>query len=361
MTVELPWKTALEAVPLAPAAPPLRVAIVIPCYRVAGSIENVVTAIGPEAWRIYCVDDCSPDETAAAIARAAAADPRVRLVSRAANGGVGAAVVDGIRAALADEAQAIVKIDGDGQMNPAFVRHFVEPIAAGEADYVKGNRFYSLDAVARMPRRRLIGNAGLSFFAKLSSGYWDLFDPTNGYVAIHADVARLLPLDKLHPRYFFESDLLFRLATVRARIVELPIETVYEDETSHLNEWHCLMVFPLLHARNFAKRIFYNYVLRNFSVASLSLFAGLALTAFGLFFGAAEWARGLATGRTASAGTVMLSGLPLLVGVQLLLSFLAHDVALTPSAAIHRRLASRRLLSSSGSPVPQKDLPCSPS
>ncbi|MBV9931186.1 MAG: glycosyltransferase family 2 protein [Alphaproteobacteria bacterium] len=361
MSIELPWTEALEAIPVAASAASLRVAVVIPCYRVAASIERVVAAIGPEAWRIYCVDDASGGDTPAALARAVAADRRVRVVTRATNGGVGAAVVDGIRAALADDAQVIVKVDGDGQMNPAFVADFVAPIAAGEADYVKGNRFYSLDAVARMPRGRLVGNAGLSFFAKLSTGYWDLFDPANGYVAIHADVARLLPLDKLHPRYFFESDLLFRLATLRARIVELPLETVYADETSHLSEWHCLMVFPLLHARNFAKRILYNYLLRNFSVASLSLFAGLGLAAFGIAFGAAAWAHGLATGQPATAGTVMLSALPLLLGVQLLLSFLAHDVALTPTAAIHNRLASRRPLTSRRALSESKESPCSPS
>lgn len=180
-----------------------RVAAVVPCYRVEASIAKVIGAMGAEVWRIYCVDDASPDGTARAIIEVAKLDERVRLVSRSANGGVGAAVIDGLRAAIADEADIIVKVDGDGQMNPAFIADFIRPIWSGEADYVKGNRFFSLDTVAQMPALRLVGNAGLSFLAKLSSGYWDLFDPTNGYVAIHADVARLLPLDRLHKRYFF--------------------------------------------------------------------------------------------------------------------------------------------------------------
>lgn len=322
-----------------------RIAVVIPCYRVSASINKVIAAIGDEVWRIYCIDDASPDSTVDAISVAAESDPRVRLIRRTKNGGVGAAVIDGMQAALADEATVIVKVDGDGQMNPTFISDFVAPIFNGEADYVKGNRFYSLDDVVHMPPLRLVGNAGLSFFSKLSTGYWDLFDPTNGYVAIHAEVARLIPFDRLHGRYFFESDLLFRLATLRARVIELPIETVYDDEASHLSEWRCLLSFPFLHFRNFLKRLFYDYILRNFSAASLNLIAGVVALSFSVVYGTSHWLRSLHTGEVATAGTVMLSALPFLVGVQLLLSFLAQDVALIPKTAIHRRLSSKRVLS----------------
>jgi dolichol-phosphate mannosyltransferase len=345
MTIQGPWQPQPPTKQPAETLEQARVAVVIPCYRVAASIGRVLAEVGPEVWRIYCVDDASPDETSEAISTAARADPRVRLVRRAENGGVGAAVLDGFQAALADGATVMVKVDGDGQMNPTFVPDFVAPILAGEADYVKGNRFYSLQGVARMPTVRLIGNAGLSFFAKLSTGYWDVFDPTNGYVAIHAEVARLLPFDRIHRRYFFESDLLFRLATLRARVVELPIETVYRDETSHLSEMRSLLTFPFLHWRNFLKRLFYNYILRNFSMASINLIAGLCAMVFGTVYGAIHWLHSLRTGEVASAGTVMLSALPLLIGVQLLLNFLSHDIALIPKTAIHRRLSSKRVLS----------------
>lgn len=341
MTFQESWAAELARVSV---ADPARVAVVIPCYRASASLPAVVSAIGPEVWRIYCVDDASRDLTVEAIEAVAARDPRVHMIRRSENGGVGAAVVDGIRAALADDATIIVKIDSDGQMNPAFIPDFVAPIASGEADYVKGNRFFALERVVKMPPLRMAGNAGLSFLTKLSTGYWDVFDPTNGYIAIHASVARLLPLERLHTRYFFESDLLFRLATLRARVVELPIETVYGSEESHLSEMRCLATFPFLHARNFLKRLFYNYLLRNFSTASLSMIAGLVLLAFGGIFGGLHWLDSLRTGQPATAGTVMLSALPLLVGIQLLLNFLSQDVALTPSTAIHRRLAIKRVL-----------------
>lgn len=324
----------------------VRIAVIIPCYCAAGTVAAVVSSIPDEVWRIYCVDDASPDDTIAAIEAVAADDARVRLVRRTTNGGVGAAVVDGMQAAIADNASVIVKIDSDGQMNPAFIPNFVAPIVAGEADFVKGNRFFVLERVRRMPPLRIFGNAGLSFISKLSTGYWDMFDPTNGYIAIQADIARLLPLEKLHRRYFFESDLLFRLSTLRARVIELPLEAIYGNETSHLNELRCLATFPFLHGRNFAKRIFYNYFLRNFSAASISLVAGLLLFAFGALFGVTHLIDSIRTGHVATAGTVMFSALPLLVGIQFLLNFLSQDVALTPTTAIHRRLATRQVLGS---------------
>jgi glycosyltransferase involved in cell wall biosynthesis len=344
MTFHGSWEAEFGESVRAARAETTRVAVVVPCYRAATSLASVIAEIGSEVWRIYCVDDASPDATIQAIEAVASLDPRVRLVRRTENGGVGAAVIDGMRAALADGATVIVKIDSDGQMNPAFVPEFVAPIVSGEADYVKGNRFLPLDQVVRRPALRLAGYAGLTFLTKMSTGYWDVFDPTNGYVAIHASVARLLPFDRLHRRYFFESDLLFRLATLRARVVELPIETVYSDEQSHLSELRCLTTFPFLHGRNFLKRLVYNYLLRNFSAASLSLIGGVVLLAFGGIFGGLHWLDSLRTGQPATPGTVMLSALPLLIGIQLLLNFLSHDVALTPSTAIHRRLEFKRVL-----------------
>jgi glycosyltransferase involved in cell wall biosynthesis len=322
------------------------VAVIIPCYRSGASIGGVVAAIPEDVGAIICVNDASPDDLGEVLEGIAASDRRVRVVTHAENGGVGAATITGYRAALETSARVLVKIDSDGQMNPIFIPNLVAPILAGEADYAKGNRFFDVDSVRAMPTIRLLGNAGLSFLTKLSSGYWNLFDPTNGYTALHADVARALPLDKIHPRYFFESDILFRLNTLRARIAELPMETVYGDETSHLSEMNAAVTFPLLHVRNTYKRIIYNYFLRGFSSASLSLATGLVFCLFGLLYGLVAWAESSATGVPATTGTVMLSVVPLLVGFQLLLSFLQYDVAMTPDRPIHANLAPLRMLQS---------------
>jgi len=312
-----------------------RIAVVIPCFQVAQTIRSVLSEIGDEVAKIYCVDDGSTDDTASLINDFARRDPRVCLVRRKTNGGVGAATMDGYRAALADGATIIVKLDGDGQMPGSMIPGLIGPLLDGDADYVKGNRFYTLELVRRMPRLRLWGNAGLSFLTKLSTGYWQLFDPNNGFTAIHANVASALPLAKIHSRYFFEADMLFRLNTLRARVVEMPMPAQYENEQSHLNVLHAFLTFPLLHARNVGKRILYNYFLRNFSIASLNLIVGAVLIVAGATFGAVKWIQSYRQGIPATAGTVMLSGLPVLVGVQLVLSFLAYDMAMLPDRPVH--------------------------
>jgi dolichol-phosphate mannosyltransferase len=314
-----------------------KLAVVIPCYRVRDHVDAVLMRIGPEVWRIYCVDDGCPEQSRISIQQRAALDPRVRLLVRERNGGVGAAVVTGYKQALADGAEVIIKLDGDGQMDPARILELVEPLVRGEADYVKGNRFFHLEGLKTMPAARLIGNAGLSLLSKMSTGYWNLFDPTNGYTAIQASVARRLPLDKLSPRYFFESDMLFRLNTLRAVVSEVPMEARYADERSSLSLLRALVQFPLYHARSCLKRIFYNYFLRGFSLASINLVVGVALLVFGVVFGTIEWVLSAERNVPASAGTVMLAALPLILGSQLLLSFLSFDMANVPREPIHRK------------------------
>ncbi len=183
---------------------PPKVAVVIPCYKVKNHILGVIGGIGPEVVRIYAVDDCCPDGSGDFI-EANCSDERVIVLRHSENQGVGGAVMSGYRAAIDDDMEVIVKVDGDGQMDPSLIPDFITPILAGEADYTKGNRFFDLEEIRAMPRMRLFGNAMLSFMTKLSSGYWDLFDPTNGYTAIHVTVARHLPFKKISNRYFFRN------------------------------------------------------------------------------------------------------------------------------------------------------------
>lgn len=320
------------------------IAVVIPCFRAANTIECVVREIPAGVRFIICVDDASDDGTEATLKKLVDLDGRVEVIKHTVNMGVGGATVSGYIHAIQRGASIIVKLDSDGQMNPAFIPALVAPIRAREADYAKGNRFFDIDQVRAMPPVRLIGNAGLSFLTKLSSGYWSISDPTNGYTAIAANVADSLPLTKLNRRYFFESDMLFRLNCIGAVVVEQPMETRYGEERSHLSVARSLFSFPFLHARNLAKRIFYNYFLRNFDAASLSLIVGLILLAFGIAFGANAWATSISSGIPATAGTVMLSAMPLLIGIQLLLAFLQYDVARTPTLPIHPRIMRRKVL-----------------
>lgn len=310
------------------------IAVVIPCYRATRHVLGVISSMPDCVGRIYVVDDACPDGSGRLVAERCS-DPRVTVVWNEVNVGVGGAVLAGYTRALEDGAGVLVKVDGDGQMDPSLIPNFVEPILSGEADYTKGNRFYDLTGIGRMPPVRLIGNAVLSFMSKLSTGYWDIFDPNNGYTALHAEVAKRLPFDKISKRYFFETDMLFRLGTLRAVVLDIPMDSHYADEISSLSVPRVIGEFTGKHVRNFFKRIFYSYYLRDMSVASLELVAGVLLIGFGAAYGLAHWIRSYDTNAVTTAGTVMLAALPILVGLQFVLAFLGYDIASVPRRPIH--------------------------
>lgn len=316
-------------------------AVVIPCYKVCAHILGVIDKIGPEVSKIYVVDDCCPDRSGAYVAENCR-DGRVEILFNETNQGVGGAVITGYLKAIADGAKVIVKLDGDGQMDPALIPYLIYPILVGEADYTKGNRFFELTEIRAMPVVRLFGNAFLSFMTKLSTGYWDLFDPTNGFTAIHSDVAKNLPFSKISRRYFFESDMLFRLNILRAVVMDVGMDAKYGDEVSNLKVSKVIGEFFFKNIRNLLKRIFYNYYLRDFSVASIELPLGLGLVVFGLSTGAYHWLESARMGVATPAGTVMLAALPILMGLQFLLAFLSYDIAQVPTHSRHHLLLSNR-------------------
>lgn len=92
------------------------------------------------------------------------------------------------------------------------------------------------------------------------------------------------------------------------------------------------------HARNFLKRVFYNYYLRNMSLASIELPLGLCLLGFGAGYGIAAAVDSARAGVETPAGVVMTAALPVLMGAQLILAFLAYDIASVPRRAIHTRI-----------------------
>lgn len=319
-----------------------RVGVVIPSYKVRSHILQVIATMGAEVERIYVIDDCCPEKSGDFV-ESQCQDSRVVVIRHEQNQGVGGAVLTGYRAAIAENIDIIVKVDGDGQMEPALIPHFIAPILAGEADYTKGNRFFDLEQIHAMPKARLIGNAGLSFLTKISSGYWNLFDPTNGYTAIHRDVASHLPFDKISKRYFFETDMLFRLGTLRAVAVDVPMHAKYADEVSNLKITKVFSEFLGKNLSNFGKRIFYNYYLRDMSLASFELPLGVLLLLFGLIYGIANWTSSAQHGVVTSSGTVMLAAMPIILGVQLVLAFIGFDINSTPTRPIHDQLRSSAL------------------
>lgn len=313
----------------------LKIAVVIPCFRVKDSILNVIEKIGPEVSQIIVIDDACPDFSGKLVEQITI-DRRVLVFYNEKNLGVGGAVKHGYLRALAQNADVVVKLDGDGQMDPRLISVLVQPLIDERADYTKGNRFFNIEHIKSMPKLRIFGNLILSFFAKFSTGYWRIFDPNNGFTAINSSTLRKLDLKKIDNRYFFESDILFRLNLLRAVTIDVPMEAKYGTEVSHLKIKKVVGEFPMKHGRNFIKRIAYTYYLRDFTLASLELPIGLGLMSFGVISGISNFLHSQSLNQATQPGTLILISMSVLVGIQLILSFFAYDIDSSPTIPIGR-------------------------
>lgn len=311
------------------------VAVVIPCFKVKRHIIDLLKSIGKEVDYILVIDDGCPEHSGQHVEQSCN-DPRVKVIHIGHNKGVGGAVLRGYQEALNLGASIIVKLDGDGQMDPKLIAKFIAPIINKEADYTKGNRFYNIEKLKYMPSSRLFGNAVLSFITKMSSGYWHLFDPANGYTAIHSDAAKQLPFEKISNKFFFESDILFRLNTIRAVVMDIPMDAKYHDEISNLKISNVIPEFLFKHFRNTIKRVFYNYYLRDMSICSLELPLGICLFLSGFSYGVYHWINSFLKNMTTPAGTVMLAALPVLMGTQFILAFLNYDINNIPKQPLQK-------------------------
>jgi glycosyltransferase involved in cell wall biosynthesis len=301
-----------------------QICVVIPAFKVKSQVLEVVKSVGPEIQKIIVVDDACPEKSGEYV-KANVNDPRVEVVFLETNLGVGGAVKAGYSRALALNAQVIVKIDGDGQMDTSKILDLAKPVLDGSADYAKGNRFFNVEAVRAMPKIRIIGNLGLSFLTKLSSGYWRIFDPTNGFTAISREKLKSIPLDKVDNGYFFESDMLFRLNLLDAIVRDVEMPAIYDNEKSNLRIRRVLFEFPIKHMKNLTKRIIYTYYLKDFKIASIELPLGIALGGFGLTLGVYSWIKGILTDTATQTGTLILISMSVLAGLQLVLAFLSYD------------------------------------
>jgi dolichol-phosphate mannosyltransferase len=307
----------------------MKTAIVIPSYKVRAQIIHVVEGALAHADCVYVIDDCCPEQSGHFV-QSLIKSEKLKVIFHQANAGVGAAVKTGYAQALADGCEVVIKMDGDGQMDPSFIPVFVSIIASRKADYVKGNRFYDPRTLRHMPTLRLLGNSALSLINKSVNGYWNIIDPTNGYTAINAAAISKLDLERIDNRYFFESDMLFRLGLIRAVVKDVSIPARYADEKSSLSIRKVLIEFPPKYIVRFFKRLVYQYYLRDFNIASIEIVIGLLLFWFGVIVGAVAWYKSVSTGVYASTGTVMLSVLPIILGFQLLLSAMNFDIQNVP-------------------------------
>lgn len=312
------------AIDPAPVARP-KVAVVVPCFRVREKIVPVVESLIGRVDYIFVVDDKCPDDSGQWLATHCA-HPSVRILFHDTNQGVGGAMITGYEAALRTDAEIVVKMDGDGQMDARFLTRLIAPLLAGKADFAKGNRFFDLRALRSMPLARRIGNFGLTLLTKAASGFWHLSDPTNGYFALRRGALGLVNFHLLDRRYFFEISLLVQLNVVRAVAVDVPIPAIYADENSSLNPLRALMSFPGKLLAGFMHRIWWRYFIYDINIVSVFLVAGLVMFIGGGAFGAWRWSANVQEGVNQSAGTVALAMLPMLLGFQMLLQAMVLDV-----------------------------------
>jgi len=306
------------------------IAVVIPCFNVGAHIAAVIRALPPEIAWIIAVDDCSSDDTANILRNLQQENAKIVYLRHERNQGVGGAMLSGFMKSLELNAAVTIKIDGDNQMDSAYIPQLVRPILQGAADYTKGNRFRDFQALKQMPVIRRIGNVGLSFCIKAASGYWNIFDPTNGFIAISNEMLRTINFGRIHRRFFLESSMLIELYHANCVIQEIPMKARYGFETSTLSIAKTLIGFPPRLLFALVRRIILRYYLFDFNVASVYILCGLPLFLFGALYGLVNFIKYGSSHVSAPTGTVVIPTLLIILGFQLLLAAISFDVANYP-------------------------------
>ena len=302
--------------------------VVIPYYNAASHIESVVGKLPNYINAIVIVDDHSEQPLPNSIAE----DPRVKIVRNEVNLGVGGATMAGFRHALGLSADIVVKLDADDQMDSSYLPDLLEPVMDDRCEMAKGNRFRDFRSLRNMPLGRRFGNMALSFMTKMATGYWNNFDPTNGFFALSSRALEQLELDNLSNRYFFETSLLAELYDQEARIKDITMPAIYGDEKSNMNIWRMPFVFLPRLVSTFFKRIFKSYFIYDFNVCSLYLLFGLPLFLFGVVYGAYIWWYYSSLQVLTPTGTIMIITLSIILGFQLLLQAIQYDILRAPKA-----------------------------
>jgi glycosyltransferase involved in cell wall biosynthesis len=304
-----------------------KVAAVVPAYNESKLIGTTISTMPEYVDFIVVVNDCSTDDTSARARDTG--DDRVVVIDHEKNTGVGGSILDGHRKAIELGADINVVMAGDAQMDPQYLPALLDPIVNDGYEFTKANRFFSRASYAAMPMMRMLGSIGLSFMTKAASGYWNLFDPQNGYTATHRNALLRLNFDAIARGYEFENDLLIWLNIVGARAKDIPIPARYGEEISTMRIHRVAPRIAWLLFRGFWRRMLLKHVVASFSPIAVLFFSGLAMLAFGTAVGAWVVAETLGP-PVASTGSVLLSVGPLLTGVYMLISAWTLDIQATP-------------------------------
>jgi glycosyltransferase involved in cell wall biosynthesis len=231
----------------------LTVGVVVPAHNEADHITATLSGIPEWVDRIIVVDDACRDETAARVK--AHPDLRVVLLRHRANLGVGGAILTGYREALRQGLQVAVVMAGDGQMDPADLPDLLAPLAAGDADYVKGNRFAHPDLLRTMPKTRLLGNFALSWITRPATGFPDIVDSQSGYTAIRSKLLQRIDFTSVYPRYGFPNDFLAHVHSAGGRVAQVKVRPIYAGEGSGIRPARAVLPLAWVMVRTFALRL----------------------------------------------------------------------------------------------------------
>ncbi|MFH1056151.1 MAG: glycosyltransferase family 2 protein, partial [Candidatus Altiarchaeota archaeon] len=259
------------------------VGVVVPAYNEEKLVAEAVRSMPEYVDRIFLVDDGSTDGTLK-VAQSLRI-PKLTVIRHETNRGVGAALASGYKAALEKGCELVAVLAGDGQMDPSRLTELLDPLIDGEADYTKGNRLMSPAVREGMPVLRLLGNSLLSFLTKVSSGYWDIMDPQNGYTATTRQVLETIPLDGVYPRYGYPNDLLIKLNAYHFRVLDVVMPPRYGSEKSKIRLWSYVPTVSILLVRGFLWRLKEKYVLQAFHPLVFFYLMGLTLVPVGVLSG----------------------------------------------------------------------------
>ena len=267
----------------------MRLAVIIPCLNEEATISEVISAIpdsiqGIADVEVIVIDDGSTDKTPQ-LAEGAGA----KVVSHTVNKGVGAAFQTGIDAALKRNVDIIVNMDGDGQFNPSDIPTLIQPILAGEADFVTCTRFGRSEWMPTMPGIKLWGNRMMCRIINFLISDGPFTDVSCGFRAYSRETALKL---NLHGDFTYTQESFIDLAGKQTRMVEVPLKVrgVREHGSSRVasNLWKYAARSSLIILR--AAR----------DVKPLQMFGTLAVLLFllGLFLGGGVFFWWVITGRT---------------------------------------------------------------
>ena len=300
------------------------VAVVVPAYNEERLIAETIAGIPEFVDRIFVVDDKSRDATVERVH--AAGDPRVEVIVHEKNQGVGAAIVTGYKRALAERVDVTAVMAGDNQMDPAELESLAGPVARGELDYAKANRLFTGQAWQQIPRYRYLGNAVLSLFTKIASGYWHVADSQAGYTALGLPMLELLDLDRIYKSYGFPNDILVHLNVWNARVRDIPSRPIYGvGEKSGIKVRKVVPRISWLLVKGFFWRMREKYVIRDFHPLVFFYMLGFAMTFLGLALGIFETVLRI-MGHGIPAATIVLVALLLISGSQFVLFGMWFDM-----------------------------------